>query len=216
MKTIVYIKEEKMKNILILGDSYSTYKEMIPDGYASWYPGNDVDRPEMTWWQIALTRGGLRLALNSSYSGTTVCHTGYSGDCSDKSFLARLEALAADGFFEKNSVDELWIFGGTNDSWANSPIGEITYGEVSREDKFKVLPAFSALLSLSRQVPIGRVLVLLNTDMKSEIESGFAEIAEHYGIPALRLHDIEKEGGHPNAKGMEQIAEQFLAFRENI
>ena len=31
-----------MQNILILGDSYSTYKNLIPEGYSTWYPGNDV------------------------------------------------------------------------------------------------------------------------------------------------------------------------------
>ena len=133
-----------MKNILILGDSYSTYKDLIPEGYATWYPGNDVKNAEETWWKIALKGAGADLVLNTSYSGTTICHTGYSGDCSHISFLARLEKLAAEGFFEKNTIDELWIFGGTNDSWANSPIGEIMYGEISREEKFKVLPGFSA------------------------------------------------------------------------
>ena len=205
-----------MKNILILGDSYSTYKNLIPEGFASWYPGNDVDDAEKTWWRIALTGASASLLLNTSFSGTTICHTGYSGDCSDKSFLARLEKLAADGYFEKNTVDELWIFGGTNDSWANSPIGEITYEEVSFEEKFKVLPGFSALLALAKSLPIGKILVLLNSEMKPEIENGFAEIAAHYGVPALRLHDIDKKDGHPTAKGMAEIAAQFLAFRATV
>ena len=203
-----------MKNVLILGDSYSTYEGMIPDWCATWYPGNDVKECDETWWQIALKGAAAHLTLNSSYSGTTVCHTGYSGDCSDKSFLARLEMLEKEGFFEKNKIDELWIFGGTNDSWANSPIGEITYGEISREEKFKVLPGFSALLAHAKRLPIGRVLVLLNSEMKKEIEEGFAEIAAHFGVPALLLHDIDKEGGHPTVRGMAQIAEQFLSFRE--
>ena len=119
-------------------------------------------------------------------------------------------------FFEENKIDELWIFGGTNDSWANSPIGEITYGEISREEKFKVLPGFSALLALAKSLPLGRVLVLLNTELKSEIEEGFAEIAAHYGVPALQLHDIHKKDGHPTAKGMAEIAAQFLAFRATV
>lgn len=204
-----------MKNILILGDSYSTYKDMIPEGYATWYPGNDVKAAEQTWWKIALKGAGASLVLNTSYSGTTICHTGYSGDCSHISFLARLEKLSAEGFFENNRIDELWIFGGTNDSWANSPIGEITYGEILREEKFKVLPGFSALLALVKSLPIQKPLILINTELKPEIESGYKEIAAHYGIPALSLSNIDKEGGHPTAQGMAQIAEQFLAFREN-
>lgn len=205
-----------MKNILILGDSYSTFKGLIPEGFSSWYPGNDVENAEQTWWRIALEGAAANLVLNTSFSGTTICHTGYSGDCSDKSFLARLEKLAAEGFFEKNKIDELWIFGGTNDSWANSPIGEIMYGEISREEKFKVLPGFSALLALAKSLPIEKTLVLCNTDMKKEIESAYHEMAAHYGIPSLQLSEIDKEGGHPTAAGMAQIAEQFLAFRESV
>ena len=206
-----------MKNILILGDSYSTYKNLIPDGFASWYPGNDVDDAEKTWWRIALTGASASLLLNTSFSGTTICHTGYDGaDCSHKSFLARLEKLAADGYFEKNTVNELWIFGGTNDSWANSPLGEITYGEISLEEKFKVLPGFSALLALAKSLPIGKILVLLNSEMKPEVENGYAEMAAHYGVPSLRLHDIDKKDGHPTAKGMAEIAAQFLAFRATV
>ena len=205
-----------MKNILILGDSYSTYRDLIPEGFSTWYPGNDVKSADETWWKIALRGAEADLILNSSFSGTTICHTGYSGDCSDKSFLARLEKLAENGFFEKNKIDELWIFGGTNDSWANSPIGEITYEEVSFDEKFKVLPGFSALLALARSLPIGKILVLLNSEMKPEIENGFAEIAAHYGVPALRLHDIDKKDGHPTAKGMAEIAAQFLAFRATV
>ena len=204
-----------MKNIVILGDSYSTYKGLIPEGYSTWYPGNDVDGAEKTWWRIVLKEAGTDLLLNTSYSGTTVCHTGYGGsDCSNKSFLARLEKLAADGYFEKNAADELWIFGGTNDSWADSPIGEIAYGEISFKEKYKVLPGFSALLALAKSLPIGKVLVIFNSEMKPEIEKGYAEIAAHYEIPALQLANIDKKDGHPTALGMKEIAEQFLAFRE--
>lgn len=205
-----------MKNILILGDSYSTYKNLIPEGYATWYPGNDVQAETETWWKIALKGADVNLVLNSSFSGTTICHTGYSGDCSHKSFLARLEKLSAEGFFEKNKIDEIWIFGGTNDSGANSPLGEIMYGEISREEKFKVLPGFSALLALVKSLPIERPLILINSELKPEIENGYKEMAAHYGIPALQLKDVDKKDGHPTVKGMKEIAEQFLAFRREV
>ena len=205
-----------MKKIFILGDSYSTFQGHIPEGYAAYYPSLDVDEAEKTWWQLVLKKADLQLVRNCSYSGTTVCHTGYSGDCSHISFLARLERLASEGFFEKNKIDELWIFGGTNDSWANSPIGEIKYGEISREEKFSALPGFSALLSLARSLPVGRVITVLNTELRDEITEGYIAIAEHFGIPMLRLASITKESGHPTAKGMAEIAEQFLAFREAL
>ena len=39
-----------MKNILIFGDSYSTFKEYIPNGYAVYYPNLDIQKVEQTWW----------------------------------------------------------------------------------------------------------------------------------------------------------------------
>ena len=130
--------------------------------------------------------------------------------------IARLEKLSAEGFFEKNKIDEIWIFGGTNDSWADSPLGEIMYGEISREEKFKVLPGFSALLALVKSLPIERPLILINSELKPEIENGYKEMAAHYGIPALQLKDVDKKDGHPTAAGMKAIAEQFLAFRREV
>ena len=67
-----------------------------------------------------------------------------------------------------------------------------------------------------KSLPIAKPLILINTELKPEIENGYKEIATHYGIPALSLSAIDKEGGHPTVLGMAQIAEQFLAFRENV
>lgn len=204
-----------MKNVFILGDSYSTFKGHIPEGFGAYYPDLGVDTVEKTWWHTVIRETGVSLTMNHSYSGTTVCHTGYDGkDRKTISFLGRLRHLAEEGFFEKNKIDELWIFGGTNDSWANSPMGEILYEGIGEEKNYEVLPAFSSLLSLAKALPVGKVLAIVNCDLKKEIEQGYAEIAAHYGVPALQLQNIEKKNGHPNQNGMAQIAEQFIAFRE--
>ena len=39
------------------------------------------------------------------------------------------------------------------------------------------------------------------------------EICRHYEIKNIRLHDIEKQLGHPSVKGMRSISEQvWTAF----
>jgi hypothetical protein len=73
-------------NTLIIGDSYSTFKGYIPEGYAPYYtnePGNtDVRRVEETWWHQLQAETDCRILLNNSWSGSTICHTGYDGvDC---------------------------------------------------------------------------------------------------------------------------------------
>ena len=54
--------------------------------------------------------------------------------------------------------------------------------------------------------------MLINTEMKDEITDGLAAACEHEHVRALRLHDIDKAGGHPTVKGMQQIEQQLLEF----
>ena len=69
-------------NTLIIGDSYSTFKGYIPEGYAPYYtnePGNtDVRRVEETWWHQLQAETDCRILLNNSWSGSTICYTGYN------------------------------------------------------------------------------------------------------------------------------------------
>lgn len=94
-------------NVFILGDSYSTFAGYIPDGYDSYYApegpkyvqnndgqelsDNDVTSVSQTWWYPLVTEYGT-LIQNNSWSGTTVCNTGYGGnDYSDVSFVGRIK-----------------------------------------------------------------------------------------------------------------------------
>ena len=201
---------------MILGDSYSTFAGYIPTGFAAYYTeqkgATDVDNVTQTWWHKLLQETGSTLSLNSSWSGTTVCHTGYdASDFSDKSFVARFEKLQKEEFFKKNEVDTLLIFGGTNDSWAGSPVGEIKYSDWTKEDLYQVLPAFCYLLEIAKKsLDESRILVVINTGLKNEIAEGFKEACNHYGIEFVQLESIDKMGGHPSVLGMEQIKNQIL------
>ncbi len=208
-------------NLFILGDSYSTFEECIPEGYEYWYsrhyadeinPPTDVNRANQTWWYQFVEETGAHLVLNSSYSGTTICHTGYNGeDCSYKSFIARFNQLIDEDFFVHHSIDTFIIFGGTNDSWADAPIGEIQYSDWEKEELYSVLPAFCYLLHrVKEHLPNTRIVVVMNTDLKQEIVEGFRVACENYDVERVELQDIDKLNGHPSAAGMKQIKEQIL------
>ena len=110
------------KKVSILGDSYSTFKGIIPDGYATFYPdaNNDVKEVEQTWWSLYIEAKGYQLEKNDSWGGTTICGTGYFGmDSSRSAFTTRVDLLG--------DPDIIFVFGGTNDAWANSPMGEYQY-----------------------------------------------------------------------------------------
>ena len=117
------------KKVSILGDSYSTFQGMIPEGYAVYYPnnGNDVKEVSQTWWDLYIKAKGYQLETNDSWSGSTICGTGYGRmDSSGNNFISRVDKLG--------NPDIILIFGGTNDAWANSPIGEYQYADWTKED----------------------------------------------------------------------------------
>ena len=84
------------------------------------------------------------------------------------------------GFFNENGIDTIFIFGGTNDSWIDSPIGNIKYDQITEDDIKMILPAFSALISkLKSASPNSKIIPLINCGLKPEVADGFEEICIH-------------------------------------
>lgn len=202
---------KRPKKVSILGDSYSTFEGyVVPDTNLVWYKPvpkegrpTDVTKPEQTWWQIFLDKNGYELERNNSYSGSTVCNTGYGGrDYTDQSFVTRLTDLG--------DPDMILIFGGTNDSWADSPIGDYVWSGWTDQQLYSYRPATAYMLSELRTLhPDAEIIVLINDQVKDVVKTSTAEICDHYGVEWVQLEDIEKMSDHPDAKGMQQIAEQL-------
>lgn len=206
-------------NIFILGDSYSTFTGLIPEGYGSWYspepkPETDVTKASQIWHQRLLEQVKGHIVMNDSWSGSTICCTGYDGkDFSHCAFINRLDKYLEAGFFRENKIDTLLILGATNDSWSDAPVGQLQLEGWTREDLFRVLPAAGYLASrLSENFPDTRLLYIINTELKEEITRGIAEACAHFGIPTLQLQNIDKLAGHPTIAGMQQIADQVAAY----
>lgn len=208
----------KLGNIMIFGDSYSTYEGYIPTGYAVYYSGHREAEPDVrdasyTWWGRLISATDASLVQNNSWSGSTVCYTGYNNtDCSHtSSFIYRFEKLLTEGFFKENKVDTLFVFGGTNDSWANAPLGEPIYEDIKEADLFCVLPAFSYFAKRLKEVlPETRTVFIGNCDIKTEITDAMKDICAHYGLTYIPLSDIDKLNGHPTECGMQQICDRIL------
>ena len=217
-----------LKNTVILGDSYSTFTGYIPEDHGTYYdPAGpwyvtgegeermdcDVLKVEETWW-YNLMQEHSNLLLNSSWSGTTICNTGYNGcDNSKCSFVARFEKLVNEGFFKKNRVDTFILFGGTNDSWANSPLGEAKESGWTKEDMYNALPAFTYLIHLIKtNLTDTKIYFILNCELKEELTEFYKTTCKKNDIPVIELHDIDKRNGHPTIKGMEQLRDQVFDF----
>jgi len=209
-------------NVLIFGDSYSTFEGYIPEGYGAYYPTEEsietnVRYVEETWWHQVISEIGGSLILNNSWSGSTIGHTGYNGqDCSGfSSFIFRFRELKEKGFFTENKIDTVFVFGGTNDSWSDAPVGKIKLSDWVEKDLFFVLPAVAYFLhDVKNTLPEAKVYCLINTELKPEIMEGMAGIAKASGVTPITFNNIEKCCGHPTVQGMIDIKNQVMSVIE--
>lgn len=197
--------------LAVLGDSYSTFEGFIPKGNATWYSPHsnrdktDVSRVEQTWWWQVISDGGYKMGMINSYSGATVCNTGYNDDdYTDRSFVTRALNLG--------TPDIILICGATNDSWAGVKMGDYLYEGWRRADLYYFRPAMAKMLNdIHEHYPGTAVYFILNSELSSDINESVAEVCRHYSVPVIRLHDIDKKSGHPSVKGMKSFAAQVLS-----
>ena len=215
MKHTVNLKKP-IKNMLIIGDSYSTFAGYIPEEYAVYYTGEwgtDVRRVEETWWHNFVTRHGINLSLNDSWSGSTVCYTGRNSPEYGyrSSFVNRMHLMIEDGFFEREKIDTVVIFGATNDSWLDTtPKGELMLDGWREEDLYSTLPAIAYMLAKLKEIlPDGNIIYLINTELQDCISEAVKAASDHFGTSYVELSDIDKSEGHPTVLGMRQIADQL-------
>lgn len=196
------------KTMVVLGDSYSAHRDVIPQGYASYYPvfysSTGVQSVDQMWYSLVANKMKYTLGSVNAWSGSTICNTGYGGqDFSNQSFISRINKLG--------TADVIFILGGTNDAWANSPIGKYKYASWTNEDLATFRPAMAFLLDgLQKKYPQAKIFFILNNDLKEEIDESVKTVCKEYKVPVIELKDIEKEAAHPTLTGMKQIADQVV------
>lgn len=206
-------------NVIIFGDSYSTFAGHIPEGYPSYYTEellierSDITKVTETWWYQVIQEANLNLVMNNSWSGSTMCHTGYNDkDCSQtSSFICRLRKLTEEGFFKENKIDKVFVFGGTNDSWTTGPMGEEMYENWKEEDLFCKLPGISYFMYLLKNtLPEAEIYCLLNPQLKPYVTNVLMNSCEKFGITPITFEHVDKINGHPTIQGMREIKEGVL------
>mgnify|MGYP003297023197 CR=1 FL=1 len=206
LSMIVVSANAQTKKVSVLGDSYSTFEGANPAGQAPFYPNdrNDVTEVGQTWWSLYTEAMGYTLEVNDSWGGTTICNTGYGHrDVTATSFNARAGLLG--------NPDIIFLFGGTNDAWANAPIGEYQYADWTDEDCKAYRPALACLLNkLHTLYPKAEIYSILNSELREEINESTREVCKHYNVQLIELVDIEKQNGHPSIKGMQAICQQLM------
>ena len=201
-------------SVVILGDSYSTFEGFIPAHQAFYYPTPervpDLLRVEQTWWHQLTQRRNLRILINDSYSGSTVCNHTRDGQPPESAFIKRMHVTLSENGVNGEMPDAIIIFGATNDSWLDRGIGEVKFADWTPEELRCVLPAYCHLLDyVTKHNPQAEIYCVINDVLKPEIHAGLIAAAAHYGVRAVVLENVDKSNGHPTALGMAQIAQQI-------
>lgn len=208
----------------IFGDSISTFGgELSNPDYWEWYPLNDtnvdvdgkehlaVDSREKTWWWRLIyehMKAGV-LDANNSWSGTKIIHetvNGKGGLPRDSGFVDRINDF--------NSPDVIIVFGGTNDSLKDTPVGDYQW-DVPMED-MNLAQFRSAYVYLVRKLQATydgvQLILVIGDSLTPEYETSIMEIAEHFSLPYVNLvgENVSKiDSVHPDAEGHELLARKI-------
>ncbi len=107
----------------------------------------------------------------------------------------------------------MFVFGGTNDSWSNAPLGEMKYSDWEEKDLFSVLPSVCYFLNVLREtLPQAEIYCLINTEIKCLIASCMKDACARYNITPVTFDKIDKRSGHPTIQGMKDIKNSVLSI----
>ena len=208
---------KKVLKVGIIGDSISTFKDIIPSGHQSYYPRGDVDSWTKTWWALLINEyWDAELDVNCSYSGGCVAPTPEKEPVTN--FLYRSDMF--------NNPDVILVHGGTNDS---NPRRNVSPGgfdflssleDIDTESNFR--ESYIALIrKLQKMYPKAQLIILIGTHVTGDYGESVEMIAQFFDLPYVdfRGDPITMEGGggcHPDAAGMAFMAEKIYESTKNL
>lgn len=202
------------KTVSIIGDSYSAFTGWVPEGNLIKYDGtyNGVASVSNMWWFKVIQKFNMSLMLNESWSGSTICNTGYNAsDVTATSFLTRITKRygATNTLGQKPQV--LFILGGLNDTWVNSPLGNVKYSDWTTDDLKTTLGAYSKMINdILLYNPGIEIINFEYEGVSQQIKDGIALICEYFGVKNVPISEVDTLEGHPTTTGMQQIADQII------
>ncbi len=206
--TATYVDGENRyvgKKISFIGDSISTFKNYIPEGYSCFYPypTHDVNDVNQTWWMVVSNTLGTKLLVNNSYSGSCVASkTGKSASSTNE----RLATLK----LSEQYADVIVIFMGSNDC-AGVPVSDFDADYKVMIDKLKDLCPNAELLLCT--LPQSK---LYTNDNQKEFNAVIRKYANEYSLKLIELEDLSIveyliDSAHPGKEGMKVMGEKIVS-----
>ena len=209
-------EEAKLENAYVsfYGDSITTYKGMIPEGFANYYPAVDVQSVEDTWWHQVVSKTNSKLLMNNSYGGTAVY-----GGTNQGMDTNRMKLLATN---EIKAPDVIIIFFGINDvvNGRTTTLFESSYTSMIDNIQKMYPEAHIFLCTLSYET--------YTNSSTPGLRDAFSEIITKIGmkknLPIIDFKNAltEKEAGkslgdriHPNKSGMKLLADEAIEVVTN-
>lgn len=191
------------KTVSILGDSISTYRGIIPDGWSYFYPYPTADLGDynQTWWMVMTNTLGMKLLRNNSWSGSCVSSGTGTSSCTNDSRL--IELLDGD-----TRPDVIVINMGANDCASR-------YVELSTFDSsFKIM--IDKIKALCPDSEIYLCLLpyskMYDASARNQYNAVIEKYANTYGCKLIDLGNAYSDpssylvdSGHPNKTGMELL-----------
>lgn len=194
------------KKIAIIGDSISTYLNVIPSYFRFFYPYASANIYDFyqCWWMRVINRLGGSLFMNNSYSGSFVA----DGSSSASTYDGRLAELVING----ERPDVIIIFMGTNDIGSRIPTGKYQVEYMIMLKKLKALCPNAEIICCS--LPLS-----LFIDGADDVRLEYLEVVKNCvndtGSKFVDLTDVDLRKDlidrvHPTKNGMEMLADKII------
>lgn len=203
-------------HISVLGDSISTFDGLTPPGGVYYGPSfgdiTGVRTPEDTWWMKVIRAMGGELLANNSWSGSTVSMVGSLPACSP----SRIRKLAVDGV----TPDHILIFAGLNDvAFFAEPSAfasdySLMLQRIRESYPQAVVTCGTLITGYLKDTPfthqLGHIREKYLPYNQAILETAAAHGCQTADIAAFNERFASMDGFHPNAEGMEQLADFWL------
>lgn len=198
------------KKVSILGDSISTFKGYVPEGYPCFYPypTSDFGDANQTWWMQVINNLGMKLLKNNSYSGSCVSSgTGNSSTVTDSRLIELVDG--------NEKPDIILIFMGSNDCASKYvELSTFTSSYKTMIEKIKALCPNAKIYLFT--LPVSKMYTEANRDQYNDVIRSYAK---EFSLNLIELDDAFTtdsvgsnllDSAHHNKAGMKRLADMII------